>query len=907
MGLKTSNKAEKLIHFIPLFLTAAIMLLVYIIKGVYPFGTSDIAYYDMIPHYVPNYARLYEVLHGNDSLMYSWLIGCGMDMSGTSLSAVHPINWIVFFIRPDHMLRFMAVFLVIKLMIASFSMSLYLKKAYNTGLLMHIALCMLYTFSGFTAIQYVNIGFLDSMMVFPLIILSLRYMYSKGNGIPYLILLTLQLISSWYLSFMALLFLLFYSFGMICITKDKKKKHFFAARVGIYTFGSVIISAAVNLPSIMKNLSSIRFTEHNRSFFDIFFEQIKMDQFLSQKVFVAYNTEFAVALFVLLIFFRMIKKERFTKETAFSMYMFILVLMPIFNESTHLLWHGGSYSHFPYRFGYMFSFAAIDLILCVWKTQNDGIYHNKIKNRFIIPFIAAFLFLGSMSLYILKMAPLFMEKAIYGWQDLSFYNSFIFIFLTGLISYILLLLFSEKKTTEYIFSIVSIFNAALVAVTFIAPLNNEQKEEYIVTDTPYTEAIDIRNKAGLDNDSLSRIKLLSPALSMNYSLLLGTPSMTQWNTDVTAEYLCEITALGYSHEYILNYDWGGTVFTDALLNNKTAAVYGDSFVPEELYKKQNTINEYSIYDMVYKLPFGLLTDKAILSTDSEKADAEYKFGMVNDYVKVNTLTFDHQIQIADALIGKDRHLISKISSDDIEFIQPFSSDYKYTFKYDVHIDRPSVVYASLEKYTHVTVNGKLIETLSFENNNFLIEDVEQGIRLIGVYDTGTDVEICVSNQTGNTDNDFFAIVDLEAMQKLCDKYENSCASSYKAGKNQLNITADVESGKNYMFLPLEYLEGWKAETNGAPVNIHPVMNGAFMALELPEGHCDIVMKYLNPNIVKGSYISIFGILLIAGVLIMKKLGKDVAEIPFVADAAYILLSATAVCGLFVINILPILI
>ena len=103
------NDKKKYYHIIPPVITVLVMLIVYIIKGVYPFGNGDIAYYDMNAQYIPNYARNYYILHGQDSLVFDWLAGSGMDMAGAFPQyTLHPVNWILFVINPDHVLQFMA-------------------------------------------------------------------------------------------------------------------------------------------------------------------------------------------------------------------------------------------------------------------------------------------------------------------------------------------------------------------------------------------------------------------------------------------------------------------------------------------------------------------------------------------------------------------------------------------------------------------------------------------------------------------------------------------------------------------------------------------------------------------------------------------------------------------------------
>ena len=144
------------------------------------------------------------------------------------------------------------------------------------------------------------------------------------------------------------------------------------------------------------------------------------------------------------------------------------------------------------------------------------------------------------------------------------------------------------------------------------------------------------------------------------------------------------------------------------------------------------------------------------------------------------------------------------------------------------------------------------------------------------------------------------------MDAICSEYTHSCASSYKAGKNRLDITADV-NGRNYMFLPLEYYDGWKAKVNGSDAEIIPVMNGAFMALKLPDGHCDIVMTYMPRSIIRGAAVSLAGAIALALIIIFRIKGRDITENKVVYNAAYYIFSTVSAAALAVVYILPIII
>ena len=71
-------------YFIAPLITMLIVLIVYAVKGVYPFGDRSIAYYDMPIQYVPLYHHTFDVLHGKAPAFLDWYNGAGADFTANS-------------------------------------------------------------------------------------------------------------------------------------------------------------------------------------------------------------------------------------------------------------------------------------------------------------------------------------------------------------------------------------------------------------------------------------------------------------------------------------------------------------------------------------------------------------------------------------------------------------------------------------------------------------------------------------------------------------------------------------------------------------------------------------------------------------------------------------------------------
>ena len=86
--------------FIPAAITLALYAAVLIIKGIYPFGTNLIDYYDMGQTNAPLYYHIWDFLHGRSALFYDWYINLGQNLSmGSAIQwNISPFNLYFLFI-----------------------------------------------------------------------------------------------------------------------------------------------------------------------------------------------------------------------------------------------------------------------------------------------------------------------------------------------------------------------------------------------------------------------------------------------------------------------------------------------------------------------------------------------------------------------------------------------------------------------------------------------------------------------------------------------------------------------------------------------------------------------------------------------------------------------------------------
>ena len=115
-------KEKKAIHpmyFISFFLPLIIMIAIFAVRGIYPFGDNVYLRSDMYHQYCPFFWRLWDTIRNGGSLFYSWEIGLGSNFSalyGYYLSS--PLNWFVGFFPHSFIIELMNIIILIKLALA---------------------------------------------------------------------------------------------------------------------------------------------------------------------------------------------------------------------------------------------------------------------------------------------------------------------------------------------------------------------------------------------------------------------------------------------------------------------------------------------------------------------------------------------------------------------------------------------------------------------------------------------------------------------------------------------------------------------------------------------------------------------------------------------------------------------
>lgn len=211
--MKGISEKIKSIYILSFLLPVSIMLGIFVIRGIFPFGNNSFMFSDMYHQYVPFLTEFWHKLHNGESLIYSWHTGLGSNFIAVyAYYLASPINWLVYFVPENLIIEFMTYQIVLKIGLCGFSFCYYLHKQFDTKDITILWFSVFYALSGFIAAYNWNHMWLDGVWLAPFILLGLDELVKKGKCRMYCLTLAASILSNFYLSILICIFLVFYFF-----------------------------------------------------------------------------------------------------------------------------------------------------------------------------------------------------------------------------------------------------------------------------------------------------------------------------------------------------------------------------------------------------------------------------------------------------------------------------------------------------------------------------------------------------------------------------------------------------------------------------------------------------------------------------------------------------------------------
>ena len=245
------NKFKWNYTLLAFLLPTTVMLVIYFITSVTPFGSNTLLYSDNFHQYYPFFHQFRQALRSGDSLLWSWSVGMGMDFWGlVAYYLASPLNLLSVLLPESWMLGYFTLLMPIKLGLASGFFALMLKKLFGSNDLSLPLFGSFYAMCAWALGYQWNIMWLDTFALLPLLALGTVLLLRDGKYLLYTLTLTLSVVSNYYIGFFVCIFV-FLLFWCYEICRFKGIWHLLGdlVLIGFFTALAVGMTAIISLPT----------------------------------------------------------------------------------------------------------------------------------------------------------------------------------------------------------------------------------------------------------------------------------------------------------------------------------------------------------------------------------------------------------------------------------------------------------------------------------------------------------------------------------------------------------------------------------------------------------------------------------------------------------------------------------
>jgi len=819
---KTINWWKVLEYSMPAIFAICFYVLAMVIRGVYPFGPNSIGYIDYNDGLVPAYTSLWDVFHGTSNFFVDWNLGAGgaVYASFISNSFLSPLSWLIAIFSREQIVFGIAFLVLVKLALMATTAYYCFKKYFpNVNKWILLMFSLVWTFSGWTMVHMTNIGWLDIMILLPLLMISAKKLIEEGKSFWFVIILSYMLMLSYYISYMLLVGIVVVATVYVCTIANNKKK--VASTLFFAIIISILISMVAFIPSCITSLQAHRFANVEGG------GRIELIEMFFSKTstIIMYSVPFVFFVRLLLTY----KKDK--NNVLFFMISFIFLIAGLFIEPINKMWHTGSYFSFPYRYSFviiMFMiFASLYYINKYFYTEQetpteptpiDQPTNKKLinwNNSLLIAFIFNFLFIVLICAIVgMKIIP---------YQETKF-TQFAPYLLLFVITYLLIEFALRNKNKKLnlgklrgaiIIVVVCLVQCFSLLVGYVSAGSSSNISRV-------TNAFEI-NTSKLEQGY--KLKDKDAIYNYNFPYLTKYPSLSTWIHISSEEQFQGHSKLGFNSLSTILLSSGGTMMSDALTGNK------------------------------YVLSLETLSDKYYSLLDS----FDY---VVQNNGKPETLTtylYEYKFDINKAYttnVDLGKLLSDKTDRLEIQNIL-FKSLYNQTE--DIVTSTTFTITETKEQFI-ITISTTEGQSVIANNDGEIFITEVNGIQKkfgIGLLDFGIATSDTLELKIEKSDNKTITTDDLAKLKFACfdnDKFISAHSSlqtnevDLEIAGTSINISVNNTLGHKYVFIPNINLKNMQGTLNGEDVKVQSAIDG-FMMIELEEGENKITLNH-QPQLFK---------------------------------------------------------
>lgn len=872
---------------------AGILLSLFFIYGMYPFGSLSLSWCDMDQQVIPFLMDFKDILSGKADLFLNLQNAGGMSFWGVFLFFISsPFSFLVALVSKSELYHLVNVLVLLKLMVCALTAGVFFRRQLpKLPVLQIVAFSVMYAFCGYAMLYYQNHVWLDIMYLFPVLLIGLSRLIHQGRIGLYIFALSATLTVNFYLSYMVFLFLIL-AFGVYLL--------FFAQRsvrgrstllLGAATVLAVLLTAGVWLPSLLQYLNSARTGSLLASLW-------------SGGLLTRWDTTLPVlfcsgaVLAGFLLYFQPLPGGR-SRLSRFVFWMFVLTAIPVLIDPINKMWHTGSYQAFPVRYGYITVLFGILLYAIQLAEENEANGLPKPREFHLSALLAGAA--GTFAVFLLAYELIghcygtltVYTRALWGSPD-GLRLFFAFFAVSGLAYYGIALLFRFHRFGRTACSVFlclvvlieCVFNAT---VYLVSPAHDTAGSEQVT---------DLGDR--IEDKELYRVKMGRKYFDVNLMGGIGYPSLGHYTSLTGKEFLFFMKKMGYSSYWMEVNSSGGTEFSDAILCNRYHIVKTGEMKDTDTPVYRNA--EYSILRSRNTVPFGFVFDCPDIASIQSLPDTtreeiqQYLFRTLFHTEKPLFSTYEPTKLTNVTYHEEDRWAVSLLDPAQMG-----------TISYEIPVKGTQTLYFDCFDQLSNRLTEHINGTFRIYVDGLLQEKNYPSQKSNGILNLGTYTDCTVLVQVV-VSKDFYAKsfgvfgLNPEVLKQAVASAETA---QLRQEKNQIVGSAYAKNENDYLFLPVNYgYGGYSVLINGRKTDVARVFD-SMMAVKLEKGENRISVAYVPPGVQAGTWICAAGILALVGFLLLLKKGQygKIRFLEFPAEIAFALLFAAVLFGVYLFPLL----
>ena len=851
--------------FLAFFMPVIILVFVFAVSGIYPFGQQQLAIIDMYHQYIPFLSELQCRLQGGGSLFYSWNSGGGCNFwCLLSYYGASPLNLLLILFPKSLIVEGVSVILLIKVGLTGSFMYIYLKNAYNPSEMIEdrraglktALFASMYALCTYTIGYYWCIMWLDAVMLLPLLMLGLNRLITDGRMALYTVSLALIVFINYYIAIMVCIFVLVYYpvFYFITVRGRGAKA---CLRTTLRAVGAsllgIAMSAVMLLPTFISMQNAYYFSSSMPEDWSFYYDVLDV---INQMFPVAHLTYleglpnlccgFLVTVMLACYY---ISKEIPYREKALNGAFLVFMFLCLNINKLDFIWHGMHFpNQLPHRFTFVICFVLVTMAYRAFNRLN-GIGKNGIFALFVV--IGAYFILA--------------QKVLQGTVDNM--NFFVYYGLALTTAYGTLLgLYKQQKLTRRPFiGLLAVVVAAEMCVStgvYFDTMGNSSRETYNENKASVTRLAKYAAEEGGatsdgGNGRFARMEIDDPLIH-NCPAFYHYRGMGQFSSTLNSNTTTLMERIGLEgHPGSNRFNYNKTSPVTSCITNVDYLIAKNRKLKDPDYSFVKMDEASRLYASNYPLSIGYMLPESIRTWRPYDANP---FINLDDYVRAAT---SGEVESVFRSMGQGE--VTGINTR-AEYVS--DSHIESTLRDPGSRGGVAISYTAVEDAKYYVY----IASDSAEDINIELQDSPEEISVqadcgsilnIGVMKPGQEFKIKVNFEAGKTGRItcYVCTMDQAAWDEAYKMISSNLMTVTDATDTRIRGTVDAGSG-GVLVTSIPYEEGWSMKIDGSKTEIGELTGDCWISAGLDEGVHEIELSFRPAGFINGLLITIASILIL---------------------------------------------